>query len=133
MRRQEFELLVEKAIAALPPEFRERLDNVVIQVADRPTPEQRREVGLGPDEDLFGLYEGRPLTVRDTNDPQVRFPDRIWIFQGPIEQACDTRGQIVREIQDTVVHEIGHFFGLDEDEIGAIEAEYEYDDGEDRG
>lgn len=126
MTRKAFEEIVEEALAGLPQPFRDRLENVVVQVLPRPTRAQMEEVGLEPDEDLFGLYEGTPLTERTPDFAGL--PDRISIFQEPIERACSTRKRMIREIQDTVIHEIGHFFGLDEDEIGAIEAEYEYDD-----
>lgn len=128
MTRKAFEEIVEEALAALPAEFQEHMENVLVMVEDRASCRQREAVGLEKDEDLFGLYEGVAITRRSVNETDVRRPDRIWIFQEPIERNCSSRKEMIREIQDTVVHEIGHHFGLDEDEIGAIEDEYEYDD-----
>jgi predicted Zn-dependent protease with MMP-like domain len=128
MTRKAFEQIVEEALAALPAEFQEHLENVLVLVEDRASCKQREAVGLKPNEDLFGLYEGVALTRRSVNEAGIPRPARIWVFQEPIESACSSRKEMIREIQDTVVHEIGHHFGLDEDEIGAIEDEYEYDD-----
>ena len=123
MTRKAFEQVVEEALAGLPAEFRERLENVVVQVEPRPTARQRESVGLGPNDDLFGLYEGVPLTERAPDFAGM--PDRVSIFQEPIESACANRAEMIQEIQDTVVHEIGHFFGLEEDELEATESEYD--------
>ena len=128
MTRAAFEKIVEEAITSLPEEFREHLDNVIVQVEDRPSCKQREALGLEPHEDLFGLYEGVSLTRRSVDSVEVPRPDRVWVFQEPIERACSSRKEMVREIQDTVVHEIGHHFGLEEDELEAIEDEYEYED-----
>ena len=104
MKRERFEELVSAAIAEMPEEFRKRLENVAIIVEDR-----------HPDEDLFGLYEGTPLTERGAEAPL--YPDRIWIFQEPIEQECEGEDEVKEEIRLTIMHEIAHFFGMDEDEI----------------
>jgi predicted Zn-dependent protease with MMP-like domain len=128
MTRAAFEKIVEEAITSLPEEFREHLDNVIVLVEDRASCKQREAVGLEPHEDLFGLYEGVALTRKSVDAPEVPRPDRVWIFQEAIERACSSRKEMIREIQDTVVHEIGHHFGLEEDELEAIEGEYEYDD-----
>ena len=113
MDRLKFENLVSRAVEELPDEFREKLENVVIIVEDRPSPEllERMEVPLG--DTLFGLYEGIPLTERGFQTPL--HPDRIWIFQEPIESACRTERGIIEEIETTIVHEVAHFFGLDDD------------------
>ena len=113
MNRAKFEKLVDESIQELPAEFREKLENVVVIVEDYPSEEilERMEIPRG--DTLFGLYEGTPLTDRGAASPL--YPDRIWIFQVPIESHCHTENEIREEIKTTIVHEIGHFFGLDDD------------------
>jgi len=113
MNRNNFEQLVDQAIRELPAEFREKLDNVVVIVEDYPSEEILERMEIPPDDTLFGLYEGTPLTDRGMMSPL--HPDRIWIFQAPIEEQCDTEDEIREEIKTTIVHEVGHFFGLDDD------------------
>lgn len=105
MDRKKFEKLVDAAIQELPEEFRRKLENVAVIVEDDP-PE---EFG----DDVFGLYEGTPLTERGSMAPL--YPDRILIFQNPIEDECETEDEIKEEIKTTIVHEIAHFFGLDDE------------------
>lgn len=113
---EEFEDLVGRALDGLPGEFAELLDNVAVVVEDEPTDEEIESVGLDPDhDDLFGLYQGVPLSERDSFYDAL--PDRVVIYRGPICRACDNRRQVIREIRDTVVHELGHHFGLDEDDM----------------
>ena len=88
----------------MPEEFRKRLENVAIIVEDR-----------HPDEDLFGLYEGTPLPERGGEAPL--YPDRIWIFQEPIEQECEGEDEVKEEIRLTIMHEVAHFFGIDDDAL----------------
>jgi predicted Zn-dependent protease with MMP-like domain len=121
MKRRDFEKLVVQALEGLPPEFQERLDNVDVVVETEPSPAQRAESGLAPDETLYGLYQGVPLTGR-THDYGLVAPDKITIFQKPIEDDCATPEEMVREITLTVQHEIAHFFGLDDDTLEEIEA-----------
>ena len=115
MNRARFEQLVDAAIAELPGQFLDKLTNVVIIVEDNPSAEllERMEVPQG--ETLLGLYEGVPLTERGFDSPL--HPDRIWIFQEPIEEECTTDDEIKAEIQTTIMHEVAHFFGLDDDEL----------------
>ena len=113
MNRTKFERLVDQAIQQLPPEFREKLENVAVIVEDCPSDEILERMEVPPGDTLFGLYEGTPLTDRGAASPL--FPDRIWIFQAPIENECDTEDEIREEIKTTIVHEVGHFFGLDDD------------------
>jgi predicted Zn-dependent protease with MMP-like domain len=118
-RRRRFERLVGRALDALPPAIAPMLDNVAIVVEDEPTPEQIGRRG-GDGETLFGLYEGVPLTQRDSGYTMV-LPDKITIFRGPLERACRSPGEIAREVRITIIHELGHHFGLDEtrlDELG---------------
>jgi len=115
----EFEALVEKALDELPEEFREALDNVAVMVADEPSDEDLEAVGIDPQDpdrdELFGLYQGVPLTDRDSFYSAL--PDRVLVFRGPILRECDTRRQVIREIRETVQHELGHYFGMEEDEL----------------
>lgn len=112
---EEFERLVEKALDDLPEEFAGALENLAVVIQDEPDPELVAEYGFDPEEELLGLYEGVPLPDRDTFYQSL--PDRISIYRGPILRSCRSRREIVREVRDTVVHEIGHYFGLDDDEM----------------
>jgi predicted Zn-dependent protease with MMP-like domain len=120
MDRNEFEDLVIKVVANMPAEFRELLDNVDIIVEDWPTRTQLREVGLRNKGDLLGLYEGHPRTSRGQNYNLV-LPDKITIFQKPLEAQCSSVGELRREIADTVKHEIAHYFGIDDERLHEIE------------
>jgi len=116
MNRIEFETLVAEALDSLPEEIQAWLDNIAIVVGERPTLEQRAQAGLGPRQSLFGLYVGVPKTHRGFTYGQV-VPDQIFIFRQPIEQACRTPEQIRDQVRRTVLHEIGHHFGLDEGQL----------------
>ncbi len=120
MQRETFEELVADAVSGLPAEFSELLDNVEIFVEDWPSREQLKNVGLSDRHELLGLYEGTPITHRDQSYNLV-LPDRITIFQKPLEAQCRSAGEIKREIVRTVKHEIAHYFGLDEDRLHVIE------------
>ncbi|MCR4408077.1 MAG: metallopeptidase family protein [Anaerolineae bacterium] len=111
MERSEFEKLVAEAVNSLPPEFLERLDNVDVIVEARPTQAQLARAGLPTNGLLFGLYEGIPLTRRTSHYGLV-LPDKITIFQEPIEACYRTPSAIRRQVQRTVVHEIAHHFGI---------------------
>ena len=106
-----FARLVEQALDRIPEELRACLQNVVISVKRRPSLDVLAEMGLPPDEPLFGVYLGTPLTERSLGEP-VLYPDTIHIYQEPLEQYCTSREQLVEEIELTVVHEIAHFFGF---------------------
>ncbi len=104
--RRRFERLVGRALAGLPPEFQARLENVAVLIEDEP-----------PDDmpDTMGLYEGVPLIHRSSDD--VMMPDQITLFKGPIERVCSTEKEIESEVRLTVLHEVGHYFGLDESQL----------------
>lgn len=110
-----FEELVAEALEGLPDQFLARLENVGVIVEVEPGPEQLAEQGLGPDETLFGLYEGVPLTARE--DYGNVLPDKITIFQRPLEEYCETAEEIVEQVRVTVAHEVAHFFGIDDEAL----------------
>jgi len=116
LSREAFETLVDEAVSSLPDDVQGWLDNVAIVVADRPSPEQQARAGLGPGGLLFGLYEGVPKIKRGVTYGEV-VPDKILIFQRPIEMVCRTPAQVRDQVRRTVLHEIGHHLGLDEDEL----------------
>jgi len=118
MRRRDFERLVAEVLDSLPPEFQEVLEQVAVVVEDWPTPDQLRAVGLDEDDTLYGLYEGTPLVERGLDLPPV--PDRIVIFRGPLLEDCASDDELREEIRTTVLHELAHFFGLDEDRIAEL-------------
>jgi predicted Zn-dependent protease with MMP-like domain len=113
--RGAFERLVGEAIDGLPEDFADLLDNVAVVVEEEPDPEVLEELGMDPDDDLFGLYQGVPLSERDSFYSAL--PDRVAIYRGPILRWCRTEKEIVQEVRDTVVHELGHHFGLDEEDM----------------
>ena len=111
-------MLVAEALESLPDEVLGWLDNVAIIVGDRPTPQQLAQVGLNPGDLLFGLYVGVPKTRRGFTYGET-IPDKILIFQRPIERVCRTPAQVRAEVRRTVLHEIGHHFGMDEGQLRA--------------
>ena len=111
-----FARLVRDALADLPREFAQRLDNVAVLIEDRPSRGKLRALGLGPGETLFGLYEGTPLGERGTGY-HLALPDRVTIYREPILEACLTTAEMKQEIRLTVIHELGHHFGLSDDEL----------------
>jgi predicted Zn-dependent protease with MMP-like domain len=117
--RQSFAQLVEEALAELPEPFAGFLEEVPVEIRDRPTRKQLKEVGLEEDELLLGLYHGRPLTERSVED-SGRLPDVIYIFQEDVELATDSEEQLIAEVRKTVLHEIGHHFGMDEDDLDEL-------------
>ncbi len=120
MDRGDFEELVREALDDLPEEFANRLENVEVLVEDEPSPELLRSMGLHPRRDtLFGLYRGVPLGQRGVNYGGV-LPDTITIFYRPLLRACVTPERIRRQVRITVIHEIAHFFGLDDAAIRAL-------------
>lgn len=118
MDSQRFEQLVAEAINKLPDEFGDRLENIDIVVADRPTKEQLGSVGRKGGS-LLGLYEGVPLTSR-THGYGLVMPDKITIFQRPIEAYCRSDSQIVEEVRRVVLHEIAHHFGISDKRLRDI-------------
>ena len=114
---REFERLVEEALASLPPEFAKLLQNIAVVVEEEPSEEDLDLLGDGDEYDeLLGIYRGVALTER-THDMLPSLPDQIAIFRGPINRVSRTRRQAMREIRETVIHELGHYFGLHDDDM----------------
>ena len=125
MDREDFETAVAEALDRLPLEFAELMSNVSIQVREVPDDETLAELDLDPRfETLFGLYTGVPLDQRGGWYGNV-LPDMIVLYRQPLLAACNTHSQLVRQIQLTLLHEIGHHFGLSDDEMHAWEREFE--------
>ncbi|MER3419793.1 MAG: hypothetical protein C4290_04360 [Chloroflexota bacterium] len=115
--RARFERLVRRALDGLPPEFRARLENVDVIVERRPRRAHLRAAGIPPGETLLGLYVGTPLTERQGDTYHLVLPDRIYIFQEPIERLCGTAQEVVREVRRTVIHELAHHFGIPDERL----------------
>jgi predicted Zn-dependent protease with MMP-like domain len=124
MRRDEFEAVVGEALDGLPLEFAELMSNVTIQVREEPSRETLESLDLDPRHDtLFGLYTGVPLDERGGWYGNV-LPDVIVLYRRPLLDACRTRARLIHQIQLTLLHEIGHHFGLSDDEMDAWEHEF---------
>ena len=126
MQRDLFEKLVADALASIPRRFRDAMKNIAIVVEDEPSRELLREMEISPPDTLLGLYSGTPLTERRW-DYGNTLPDRIQIFQGPHERAAGDEDDLVTAIAETLIHEIGHYFGMSEEQIEEIEEKYWHD------
>jgi predicted Zn-dependent protease with MMP-like domain len=115
-----FDRLVAEAYRKIPRRFRRRLQNVAIVVEDEPTQAQLARNRVPRGGTLLGLYEGRPLTMRSVFDP-FGMPDRITIFQGPHERLARSPEHLAQLVEDTVWHEVAHYFGMSEAEVRAAE------------
>jgi len=118
MTLKRFKQIAREAIVELPAMFHPHIDDVAILVKRRPSPRLLKELEVPAEDDLFGLYEGPALTERSGSDA----PDipRITLFYEPLLEACETEAELAREIRVTVLHEIGHFFGLDEEQLDEL-------------
>ena len=116
MTREEFEALVAEALTNLPSEILERMDNVAVTIAYWPSRAQLARAGVESPHTLFGLYEGVPLTKRGAGYGMVP-PDHITLFQGPLEAASRTLVAIREQVRRTVIHEVGHHFGISEQRL----------------
>ncbi|HTY08491.1 MAG TPA: metallopeptidase family protein [Candidatus Edwardsbacteria bacterium] len=115
MRPEEFELLVDRALEELPGDFQQRMENISIVVEDYPS--EHVLAGLRPRPskfNLLGVYIGVPYTQRPAHQILGKLPDRIELYQKNIEAICATDREVVQQIKETVIHEVGHYFGLDE-------------------
>jgi predicted Zn-dependent protease with MMP-like domain len=122
MERERFEVLVARAIDDLPPKFQSKLENIDVVVEDWPTSRQLRQVRLSHPSQLLGLYQGVPKTRRGSGYGMV-LPDKISIFQKPIEAQCLSDKEVEVKIEEVVCHEIAHHFGTDEKTLRRIEGE----------
>jgi predicted Zn-dependent protease with MMP-like domain len=123
LARARFERLVADALRRIPSRFRREMENLALVVEEEPSPEVLAEVGLEPPDSLYGLYQGTPLTERGWVQGNV-LPDKITLYQRIIEEDCEDEDEVREVIGETLIHEIGHYFGLSEEEIEAIEARY---------
>jgi predicted Zn-dependent protease with MMP-like domain len=120
MSPDEFDKLVQGAYGRIPSRFRGRLKNVAMLVEAEPSAAQLAEAGVGPGGTLLGLYQGRPLTRRSVFE-SFAMPDRITIFQGPHERLAHGEAHLKQMVEDTVWHEVAHYFGMDERQVRAAE------------
>ena len=116
MERDHFRELVREALASLPQDLMARVQNVEVVIEWRPTAHDRRAAGLGPGRTLLGLYHGIPLPHRSEGYNLV-LPDKISIYQGPIESICANDDEVREQVRTTVLHEIGHYFGIDDERL----------------
>lgn len=119
MPGDDFERALRKALSGLPPAFREALDNVAVVVEEWPPDWLLDELGIPPEDTLYGFYHGVPLPERSIHD-SGNLPDKISIFRGPLEEDFPDRGELWREIRVTLLHEIGHYFGMDEEDLSRL-------------
>ena len=113
----EFQALVQEALDGLPDEYAKFLTNVAVVVEEEPPPDVRTDLELEDGEDLLGLYQGLPIDKESFFQAGGQLPAKISIYRGPILRLCRTKKEVVQEVRDTVVHEIGHHFGFDDDEM----------------
>ena len=123
MTRQQFTDLVDEALSRIPRRFRAAMNNVAVIVEDEPPAHILQEMEIEPPDSLFGLYQGTPLPERGWAFGNA-LPDRISIYQRPIVEACADDEEIRDCVAETVIHEFGHYFGMDEDQIEEIEEKY---------
>jgi len=120
MNRRQFEALVEKSLRKLPKAFKEKVANIAVVVEDWADDETLAEMGIEPPDTLYGLYQGVDITQRDSTYGNV-LPDVITIYQGPIEEDAADEEEMAEIVRETVMHELGHYFGLDDDTMHRIE------------
>ena len=123
MTRAAFERLLVEAVALIPKRFRREIKNLALVVEDEPSLELLDEMEIEPPDSLYGLYQGTPLPERAWGYGNA-LPDQVTIFQKPIEEDCDDEDDVRAVIGETLIHEVGHYFGLSEDEIQEIEERY---------
>jgi len=114
---EEFEALVQRAVDGLPEQYARLLKNIAVLVEEEPPREVLEDLGIESEDDLLGLYAGAALDEESFFSTGGQLPNRIFIYRGPILRLCRTADEVVQEVRDTVVHEIGHHFGLDDEEM----------------
>lgn len=118
-RHERFERLVDRAVASIPTPFRAALDEIALVIADEPSAEQLRENDMGPDETLYGLYEGVPLDEWDGGG--IAVPTRILLFRLPLEEDFPDPDDLADEVRITILHELAHHLGIeDEDHLAEL-------------
>ena len=123
LTREQFTRLVEEALTEIPKRFRDEMRNVAVVVEDEPSPQVLDELEVEPGDSRYGLYQGIPLPERSWSHGNA-LPDRISIYQRPIEEDCEDHEDMIVCVAETVIHEFGHYFGLSEEEIEEIEDKY---------
>jgi len=113
---KEFAKLVDEALESLPEQFRPYMENVSVEIRRQPNRALRKSLNLAPEALLLGLYQGMPLTEKNATAP-IDWPDRIIIFQRSVEQLCRNPEEIVAQVRRTILHEVGHHFGLKETDL----------------
>lgn len=116
LTEKDFDDIVKKAIARIPYEIHQYLDNIVISVKRRPSKKMLKDMGLSSEALLLGIYSGVSIVDRSATNPPL-FPDSIILFQDPLEQICETLQELEEEIEITVVHEIAHFMGISDERL----------------
>jgi predicted Zn-dependent protease with MMP-like domain len=123
MTRERFEELVVEAMALIPKRFRLEMKNIAVVVEDEPSAELLDEMEIEPPDSLYGLYQGTPLPERTWGYGNT-LPDRVTLFRKPIEEDSEDDDEVRAVIGETLIHEVGHYFGLSEEEIEEIEERY---------
>jgi predicted Zn-dependent protease with MMP-like domain len=123
VRRATFEHHVAEALASIPRRFRDAMQNIAIVVEDEPSPQLLEEMDIEPPDTLLGLYQGTPLTERSWGHGNT-LPDRVLIFQGPHERESEDEDDLIVCIAETLIHEIGHYFGMSEEQIEEVDEKY---------
>jgi predicted Zn-dependent protease with MMP-like domain len=121
--RAHFERLVVEAVTLIPKRFRREMKNLALVVEDEPSSDLLDDMEIEPPDSLYGLYQGVPLPERAWAHGN-HLPDKITIYQKPIEEDCDDEDEMRAVIGETLIHEVGHYFGLSEEEIEEIEERY---------
>ena len=104
----------------MPPDLLRRVENVTIVIERRPTAQERKQAGIGRGHTLLGLYTGIPLTQRGHESYNLVLPDRIFIYQEPIKSFCSNDEEVRTEVRKTVIHELAHYFGIDDDRLDQL-------------
>ena len=123
MTRERFHRLVTEAVLLIPKRFRREMKNLALVVEDEPSLALLEEMEIEPPDSLYGLYQGTPLPERTWAFGNA-LPDKITLFQRPIEEDCDDEDEMRAVIGETLIHEVGHYFGMSEEEIEEIEERY---------
>jgi predicted Zn-dependent protease with MMP-like domain len=119
LSQKEFDRIVKRAVSRIPDEIREHLENIIIAVREKPSDEMLEEMDIEHDDELLGLFQGVPLTERSVTSPPL-YPDTIFLFQRPLEEMCSTIEELEEQIEITVVHEVAHFIGMEEDRLAEL-------------